>query len=150
MENKDEIKVFSNKEYFSYVESLLQNGENVKIPIRGKSMLPFLRETDKVVLFPPYAERFSLGDILLAREESGRVILHRLVKINKEKLILAGDGNIIHHETINFNQVIGVARWAIRGDKMIDLQSFKSKMLGMFWYKIRFVRRVYIKIGSLF
>lgn len=146
MESKDEIRVFSNKEYFSHVESLLQNGENVKIPIRGKSMLPFLKETDKIVLFPAYAERFSLGNILLAREESGRVILHRLVKINKETLILAGDGNLVQHEIINSNQVIGVARWAIRGDKKIDLQSFKNQVLGISWYKIRFIRRVYHKL----
>ena len=146
MESKDEIKVFSNRVYFSHVESLLQNGENVKIPIRGKSMLPFLKETDKVVLFPAYSERFSLGDILLAREESGRVILHRLVKINKETLILAGDGNLVQHEIINSNQVIGIARWAIRGDKKIDLQSFKNQVLGISWYKFRLIRRVYRKL----
>src|SRR5699024_4853664 len=133
-------------EYFSHVESLLQNGENVKIPIRGNSMLPFLKETDKVVLFPARVDRFSLGDILLAREESGRVILHRLVKITKDTLILAGDGNLVQHETINSNQVIGVARWAIRGDKKIDLQSFKNQVLGISWYKIRFIRRVYHKL----
>ena len=146
MESKDEIKVFSNRVYFSHVESLLQNGENVKIPIRGKSMLPFLKETDKIVLFPAYAEGFSLGDILLAREESGRVILHRLVKINKETLILAGDGNLVQHEIINSNQVIGVARWVIRGDEKIDIQSFKNQVLGISWYKIRFIRRVYHKL----
>lgn len=140
------MKIVSNKKYFAEIESLLQNGENVKIPIRGKSMLPFLKETDKIVLFSAYAERFSLGDILLAREESGRVILHRLVKINKEALILAGDGNLVQHEIIYSNQVIGVARWAIRGDKRIDLQSIKSQVLGISWYKIRFIRRVYHKL----
>jgi len=146
MESKDEIKVFSNRGYFSHVESLLQNGEKVKIPIRGKSMLPFLKETDKIVLLPAYAGRLSLGDILLAREESGRVILHRLVKINKETLILAGDGNLVQQEIINSNQVIGVARWVIRGDKKIDIQSFKNQVLGISWYKIRFIRRVYHKL----
>ena len=140
------MKIVSNKKYFAEIESLLQNGENVKIPIRGKSMLPFLKETDKIVLFSAYAERFSLGDILLAREESGRVILHRLVKINKEALILAGDGNLVQHEIIYSNQVIGVARWAIRGDKKIDLQSIKNQVLGISWYKIRFIRRVYHKL----
>ena len=140
------MKIVSNKKYFAEIESLLQNGENVKIPIRGKSMLPFLKETDKIVLFSAYAERFSLGDILLAREESGRVILHRLVKINKETLILAGDGNLVQHEIINSNRVIGVARWAIRGDKKIDLQSFKNQVLGISWYKIRFIRRIYHKL----
>lgn len=140
------MKIVSNKKYFAKVESLLQNGENVKIPIRGKSMLPFLKETDKIVLFPAYAGRLSLGDILLAREESGRVILHRLVKINKETLILAGDGNLVQQEIINSNQVIGVARWAIRGDKKIDLQSIKNQVLGVSWYKIRFIRRVYHKL----
>lgn len=82
-----------NELFFEYLETLLAEGREVELRVKGYSMRPLLRSgRDVVVLKPCDGRKVQLGDLVLCRIK-GRHILHRIVRIGAEEVTLAGDGN---------------------------------------------------------
>ncbi len=96
-----------NKIFFAEVENLLAEGESVTVRVRGCSMMPHLRDgKHSVVVRRCTVEDIKLGAVMFF-EYRGQWIMHRLRKIEGERLIFAGDGN--------YKLVEIVGREALRG-----------------------------------
>lgn len=104
-----------NQLFFAEVETMLAEGREVQIRMKGHSMRPLLRsERDRVVLAPcTDPARLQPGDVVLFRC-CGRHILHRIVRRDGERLTLAGDGNYRITEQCTTRDVIGVVIRVIR------------------------------------
>ncbi len=88
------------------VEKLLAEGLCVTLQVKGNSMLPFIRGgRDSVTLVP--ALHLRRGDIVLARTEGGRYVLHRIVKLSGGHIELMGDGNCRGTEQCSLHDVCG-------------------------------------------
>ena len=75
------------------VVRLLEEGHTVTLPLRGRSMRPFLEDgRDKALLRKPTG--IEVGDAALAEITPGLYVLHRIVSISGEEVILRGDGNL--------------------------------------------------------
>ena len=86
------------------MEQLLAEGKQVKLTPQGDSMLPFIRgEVDSVVLRKP--ERLRVGDIALASYR-GRYILHRIIRIEGDKIVMMGDGVVKAKEKVDRSAII--------------------------------------------
>ncbi|HIC8809109.1 TPA: hypothetical protein ACW71U_003086, partial [Elizabethkingia anophelis] len=84
------------------------------------------------------------GKIVLAYFNNAYV-LHRVVKIKKGNVTLAGDGNIQQVEIISNKDILAVVVSAYRGEKELNI----NRLLGQIWYKLRIVRAVYNKIFGI-
>lgn len=74
------------------VARLLDEGREVVMTPKGRSMLPFIRgEVDRIKLRQP--DILSVGDIVLAYF-GNRYVLHRIIAINGDEFTLMGDGNL--------------------------------------------------------
>ena len=62
----------------------LARGESVLLRVQGVSMLPWLREGDKVRILPAAGRFLRRGDIALYLRAPGRPILHRVVRVGCE------------------------------------------------------------------
>ena len=63
------------------IEGKLEKGQKVTIPVKGISMLPFIRgERDLVELTAPDRSRLQRDDIVLFRTH-GRWIMHRILRM---------------------------------------------------------------------
>ena len=69
---------------------LLQQGLSVVIPVTGSSMLPFLRSEDLVTL-APLDRGPALGDVVAFRRPDGRMVLHRVVSVEPQRILVRGD-----------------------------------------------------------
>lgn len=80
--------VISNDIFFAEVLRVLREGKNVTIPVKGVSMLPFIRgDRDSVELEPlADARPLAVGDIVLFRV-AGRYILHRIIQLMVTRLL---------------------------------------------------------------
>ena len=123
---------------------LLATGKEVRFTPSGVSMRPFIEgDKDSVILAPVEVPR--IGDIILAEVETlcGRktYVLHRLVRIEGDKYILQGDGNLSGEETCVRADIIGRV-------KQIENPKGHKKMLtrGRIWYVLRPVRKWLLKI----
>jgi hypothetical protein len=100
--------VIPNDIFFSEVERHLSEGKSVVFPVKGYSMLPFIRNgEDSVELIR--SENPEVGDVALARLPNGAYVLHRVWDINGDKVTLMGDGNISGKEYCTKGDILGVA-----------------------------------------
>ncbi|MBN2432553.1 MAG: S24/S26 family peptidase [Acidobacteria bacterium] len=62
---------------------ILDRGVRVRVRVTGNSMRPAVRSGDRVTIEPVAAAAVRRGDILLIRDETGHLKLHRLVRIRR-------------------------------------------------------------------
>lgn len=108
-QKKDKVetkKLIPNDVFFASVEQLVGEGHSVEITIKGFSMRPFLRNgRDVVVLSPMTGVALREGMVVLFRYK-GKHILHRLCRIEGERLTMEGDGNYLLQEEVGAEDVV--------------------------------------------
>lgn len=124
------------------VEELQQTpGKTVSLPLRGRSMRPFLQDgRDKALL--TLATDFTVGDAVLAEVGPGHYVLHRVVAISGNKVTLRGDGNLAC-EYCRRADVKAIALGFFRkGREVADLTSgLKWRIYSWWWMRLLPIRR---------
>ncbi len=143
-----EKRVIANDMLLEDVNSLLSEGKRVKIHAKGRSMNPFIQEVDIIVLAPP--EKIVNGDIVLARIENKRYVLHRIIKKKNDIVWLMGDGNLFGSEQCSLDNILGVAESIIRNGQKHSLRSVKDQGLAHVWRMLLPFRRMAWKLKHLF
>ena len=88
--------------------SLVSEGMAVTMLVKGRSMLPFIEGgRDSAVLTRPGTVRE--GDVVLARIDGRRYVLHRVMEVSPERIVLMGDGNIRGQEICRPEDVLARA-----------------------------------------
>ena len=136
----------NNTQFFDEIDRMLQDGHSVTIRAKGNSMFPFIRnERDSVILQD--SKDITVGSIVLARLQNGSYVLHRVYRLEKEELVLMGDGNLYATEHCRRNEVVGVAVKVIRDGRYVDCTSRKELFKACVWRKLLPLRRVLLFIG---
>ena len=98
----------------------------------GYSMYPLIKQREDI-LHIIKTDDFKKGDIILFKSNVDHYVLHRVLKIKKDKIITAGDYNYFKDQPITPNQVLGKLVTIKKKDgKVIDLS--KDKKARKFWY----------------
>jgi hypothetical protein len=141
--DKTEPRIITNELYFEEVQRLLNEGKEVCIRIKGNSMLPFIKDGDRVLLEAYCGAPLLSGANILAKHD-GKFVFHRYVGNKNGNIVLAGDGNIALHEYVKSADIIAVATKHYPGDSDLakDINSTWPRLRGMIWYRLRIVRRV--------
>lgn len=139
-----EKMVLNNDEFFAQVLEMLADGRRVTIPVKGYSMLPFIRgEKDLVVL--EKATDIAPDDIVLFHMgpmEGGRYVMHRILSVDGDKVDIMGDGVPYNHEHVSRSQIYGKAVQILRGGtRPVDPYSPSELRKVHFWQRIRPLRR---------
>lgn len=135
--------------YFEIVGEAIRrtaNEESVTLPVNGHSMLPFIVGwRDCVILQKP--TRPKVGDVVVAWVEGRRYVLHRIIRIEGDRVTLMGDGNIKETEHCRLEDVKALATHVVdvKG-KTHDLYNRWRKWAAKVWWYIRPVRRYLLAI----
>lgn len=147
-----ENRAIDNNTYFDAVTTMLKEGQNVTINVRGASMLPFLSESrsDQVILegaeagTPDGRERVkvNVNDIVLFRL-GDRYILHRILKINDNDIAeIQGDGILNAKEHCHRDQILARVSTIIRSGKdAINTKSSTYRRNVRIWMILKPLRR---------
>lgn len=136
-------KKFANAQLLPEIIKLLEEGHQVTLSLRGFSMRPFLEDArDKALLTRP--TQVKVGDPVLAEIAKRHYVLHRIIKIEGEKVILRGDGNL-NTETCYLTDikasVIGFYR---KGRKQLDRTDGKKWRAYSYIWTLAFPFRRYL------
>ena len=83
----------ANEVFLPQVVALLKEGHTATLPLRGRSMRPFLEDgRDKALL--QIVDDYQVGDAVLAEISKGHFVLHRIIRIEGQNVTLRGDGNL--------------------------------------------------------
>lgn len=139
----------SNTLFFEQLLLWLKDHKEVEFILKGNSMCPFLREGDKVTLGNFDLASLDIGHIVLV-QSGDKYILHRIIKIAREKVLLAGDANIVQTETVDKQDVLALVLEAYRDNNRIPVYSTVTLVAARFWYYMRPFRRIVAVLSRSF
>lgn len=93
---------------FGLVRDLLREGGQVSVRVQGQSMLPFFRSGGKILLRPVLPRDLIPGHVVLGETDAGRFVVHRILRVERDRIVLLGDGNVIGEETIARERIYGI------------------------------------------
>ena len=140
---------FPNQLFFSEVKALLEEGKHVRIPVNGSSMRPFLWNGDTVELIPVSDHIIHWGDIVLARTNTERMVLHRVTFKKKDRLWLMGDAHSRQKEQVTMGEVWAFTVTAFRKGKMRKLDSFGRRCAVVGWFIVLPFRGLLLNIYNM-
>ena len=116
---------------YKFEEILDKDGELVFTNV-GYSMYPLIRQREDILKIVK-TDNFKKGDIVLYKSHVDHYVLHRILKIKKDKIILAGDYNYFKDKPITKECILGKLVSIKKKDgKVIDLS--KDKKARKFFY----------------
>ncbi|WP_333887975.1 S24/S26 family peptidase [Sphingobacterium siyangense] len=145
--NDSKTRVISNEDYFAEVQRILNEGKEVRIRVKGKSMRPFIQDGDTVLLRAYQGEPLVLGCNILAKDND-KFVFHRLVGKKKNQYVLAGDGNLLLREYVGAKDIIaiGYMHYPQTGGEAVDINRKWTRLRGLGWYHLRLLRRIVAKL----
>lgn len=137
------------KNYYEIVAEairLTENGESVTLPVNGHSMLPFIVGWRDCVILQKAAHP-KVGDVVVAWVEGRRYVLHRIIRIDGERVTLMGDGNLRGTETCTLSDVKALATHVVdvKGRTHDLYNRWRRRAVRVWWY-VRPVRRYLLAI----
>ena len=141
MEPKERI-VVNNADFFAQVKEELDAGHRVTIPVKGVSMLPFIRgERDLVTLEKPSS--LGRGDIVLFTV-GRKYVMHRILRIDGDVFVIMGDGVLRAKERTTRNRIVAKVVEILRdGERSVDPSSPSQRFLSSVW-RLLFPFRVFL------
>ena len=120
---------------------LVQEGMAVTMLVKGRSMLPFiLGGQESAVLTQP--GEIKTGDVVLARIDDRRYVLHRVMEVSADRVVLMGDGNIRGQEVCRPEDVLARADEVVGADgKHRRIDTPRQKRRASIWRRLLPVRR---------
>ncbi len=122
----------------------------VSLKLDGESMRPLIRKQKDTVTVFPVTRKLKKGDIVLFARNDGVYVVHRIRKINGNKILTIGDSCAEFDFPISERSVWGLAVRLERNGKTYNLDSSVSRFYGiliMYIRPIRFIWRKLLKFG---
>ena len=95
LSNLDSNLKISNLNLKNLITDVFKNYKKVRFNAHGQSMSPFIKDGDIVTLKPYSAhDLIKPGDIAAVHRGNKKIIVHRITRIDGEKILLKGDNCI--------------------------------------------------------
>ena len=118
---------------------LVSEGIEVTFPVNGRSMRPFIEGgRDSVVLVRP--ENVKPMDVVLAKTDDGRYVIHRVMEMAGDRVTLMGDGNLLGREHADCKQIYA------KVTHVVHPNGYKRSLYTPF---IQFVQRMWVRLLPL-
>lgn len=128
----------------------IDEGKSVILPVSGRSMLPFIVGGKDRVEFFPLKDELQKGDVVMAEVDEGYYVVHRVMRIDDNRLVLEGDGNL------GFQEHCAVEKVIAKGVYVIDLKGRKHSLTSpsamrkwRIWMGLKPVRRLLLKVVKI-
>lgn len=124
------------------IRTLVSEGKTVTLTVKGNSMNPFIVHLrDRMTIGPWKDEDIRKGTVALVKDTRGSYVIHRIIKRDKDRVVLLGDGNIGFTETATLENVIGIMHNIDRKGRIWTPQSTLWRLYSWFWMTLTPLRR---------
>ncbi len=112
--------VIGNDVFFAQVRQELERGRQVTIPVKGYSMLPFIRGGKDLVVLEkedgiPFADEIVL--FYVGKEGEGRYVLHRVQSVEGDRVEIMGDGVPAAREHVTRDRILAKVVTVLRSGR---------------------------------
>lgn len=143
--------ILSLKDASPVIEEILLSGGKVKILASGKSMEPVILDGQDTVVLKKAEKPLQKNDIVLFKRDNGKLVLHRIIAGDGNKITLRGDSQWTT-ETVDTSRVMGVLDAIERNGQSLkaDSEYFEKykKFLPFIRWKNRLTNSIKIRLGA--
>ena len=126
---------------------LAREGVRVTFPVKGQSMLPFIIGGKESVILHSPGGIVDVGDVVLAWVDGNRYVVHRIIKLDYDRVTLMGDGNVAVTEHCRLNDIKARVTHVVDAKDRTHYLYNRWRMLGAkVWYWLRPIRRYLLAI----
>jgi signal peptidase I len=122
------------------VGEILKSGNRVRFQANGGSMQPFIRNNDILEVASLDSRRIKCGDVLLVETGEGRLLVHRVAKIDHRdgisNYLITGDNSSAPDGWYRSENILGRLEVVERGTRRIKLTSFPQQWRARFWVTV--------------
>lgn len=128
---------------------LIESGTDVNLTVTGDSMRPMLRHNrDSVVLTACNPLSLKKGDLPLYKRNDGKIILHRIVKVNEKTFNCCGDHQSEIEKDVPKGNVVAVVKSFTRRGKSYSVSDKRYIFYVRLWTLSRPLRKVIFFLWS--
>ena len=124
----------------STIEEAVQRGNFVIHP-HGVSMWPMVRNGVDSLVINPVEGRLKKYDIPLYKDNRGRYVVHRIIKVTEEGYVICGDGLYEIEYDITDKNIIGVVTGYFRKEKYCSCDDKNYLRYVHFWVDNFYLRK---------
>ena len=148
MEHNHTISV-PNHVLISEMARVLKRGQSATFRVKGWSMRIWLEdERDLVTIKAVDVADIRLYDLVLAEIEPQHYVLHRIIRIDGDRLTLKGDGNVAQIEHCCKQDVVGRVTHFYRKGRTTpeSVESWRWRLYSFVWLRLSPIRRYLLGI----
>lgn len=123
----------------SFEDVLARDGKLVYTVV-GTSMLPMLRQRRDLVIVEPPRGSLRKYNVALYRRDTGKVVLHRVLKVREDGYVLCGDHQRRREYGITDRHIIGVLTAFVRDGKEIPATDVYYRLYVHLWCDLFWLR----------
>lgn len=112
-----------------HIESVLAEKGEIMTGTAGVSMYPMLRDRRDMVVIERVNRPLKANDVPLYRLDSGKLVLHRIIKITENGYVIRGDNLLNKEYNITDEKIIGVLKAFYRNGKYYDCKTSRGYKL---------------------
>lgn len=145
---------FTENDFLELNDEILKRGNYFHVRIKGKSMEPFLRYKEVVIIKRFKPSDIRPGDIVFYRVPPSQRVIHRIIKITSENgktvFITKGDTNFYFDPYVYPEDILGKIVAIERNGQYIKLDTFISKLKAIFYVKSFLINRwIYLILNKV-
>lgn len=131
------------RDFIKLSREILKEGGSIRFQAHGRSMHPFIRDEDFLIVKPTKISDIRVGDVVLFQVSMSRLSVHRVVKINSSSdeimLMVRGDLSTVPDQAVSSETYLGRVISIERDGKVISLDSSSIKLLSFLIAKMPFL-----------
>lgn len=131
---------------FDMFKTLTATGETVFLKVKGSSMMPFLKSDKDSVAAKRIDGKLKKGDIVFYSRMDSVAVMHRIMKIENDKMWLCGDAQQTWEGPLNVNSAFAKVVSVIHNGKTYDENSFYFKFFSKIWINLTAIRPYILKL----
>ncbi len=125
--------ILPSRELMPVICAALERGQQVRLTATGSSMQPFLFDGDVIALEAcPWPK---VGDIVLVRGATGRLVLHRVARRVDDAFYVVGDAQREQEGPFGRRALLGRAVLVFREERAIRLDRGVPWLAGRIWMR---------------
>ena len=97
-----------NKLFTEIASTIIKSGNNISFIARGRSMSPFIKDGDTVIIAPTEGSP-GIGDVVLCTNAKDNLLLHRVTSKTAESVFTKGDARLTDDGSIPYKNILGRA-----------------------------------------
>lgn len=133
----------------TFEDEINRNGRLIFTNV-GDSMQPLIRQGRDLLIIEKPEGRLKKYDVPLYKRDSGKYVLHRIMKVRKDDYVICGDNRYRMEYGITDRNIIGVLTAVVRNGRELHVTDIRYRIYVHLWCDLFPLRACLLRSKKIF